>query len=146
MKDSFGSAYMIYIFIFFVIIFITFISLILKYAQAFKVKDNIISIIEEYEGYTNSYEAIDYIEEYIENNTSYRPEDLSASTLSKRVGDKCSSTYKFCVGEHSDNSGRKYYTVYTFVTWNFPFLGLGGTWEIQGETRPVVSNVVSDYK
>lgn len=145
MKDSFGSAYMIYVFIFFVIIFITFISLILKYAQAFKVKDQIISIIEEYEGYTNSYEAINYIEDYIENNTSYRPE-VNNSTLNKRAGDMCSSTYKFCVGEHSDSNGRKYYTVYTFVSWSFPFFGLANTWEIQGETRPVVSNVVSDYK
>ncbi len=143
MKDSFGSAYMIYVFIFFVIIFITFISLILKYAQAFKVKDQIISIIEEYEGYTNSYEAINYIEDYIENNTSYRPE-VKSDTLNN-INGKCSSIYKFCVAEHSDTNGRKYYTVYTFVSWNFPFLGIGDTWELQGETRPVVSNVVTDY-
>ena len=142
MKDSFGSAYMIYVFIFFVIIFITFISLILKYAQAFKVKDQIISIIEEYEGYgTGNGKSFENIESYIES-TSYRPEVGSENF--NAINGQCSSTYKYCIAKHSTGDAT-YYTVYTFVSWNFPFFKLSGVWNIQGETRPVVSNVVQDY-
>lgn len=139
MKDSFGSAYMIYVFIFFVIIFVIFISLILKYAQAFKVKDQIISIIEEYEGY--DYRVINDIQNYIES-TSYRTE-IDNKTYNKIDGD-CNTEYRYCIATHSTGNAT-YYTVYTFVSWNFPFFNLSGVWNIQGETRPVVSNVVQDY-
>lgn len=139
MKDSFGSAYMIYVFIFFVIIFVIFISLILKYAQAFKVKDQIISIIEEYEGY--DYRVIDDIQNYIES-TSYRTE-IDNKIYNKIDGD-CNTEYRYCIAKHSTGDVT-YYTVYTFVSWNFPFFKLSGVWNIQGETRPVVSNVVQDY-
>ncbi len=133
MKDAFGGAYMIYIFIGFTIIFILFISLILKYGQAFKIKNTIIEYIEEYESYQR---AQDKIDNYIENDSLYRL-DMDDSIKVTDAGSICSS-YGYCVVHHSKNgSNEGYYTVYTFVKWDFPFFRLHSTWMIKGETRPV---------
>ena len=132
MKDAFGGSYMIYIFIGFIIIFTLFISLILQYAQAFKVKDNIISLIEEYDSYNL---ASDEIDNYLES-SAYRINSTNIKSMTDDSEAVCDNTYGYCYSEHSKDD-YKYYTVYTFVNWSFPFFKLNGTWMIKGETRIV---------
>lgn len=131
MKDAFGGAYMIYVFIGFVAIFIIFISLILKYGQAFKVKNEIINIIEEYEGSIVSASTSEEIAKYIDNST-YRPQ-LRVEDY-KPYNGVCNSEYAYCYVAHDSKKGT-YYTVYTFIDWNFPFFNISGVWTIKGETR-----------
>lgn len=133
MKDAFGGSYMIYVFIGFTIIFILFISLILKYGQAFKIKNTIIEYIEEYESYQM---ARDKIDNYIENDSLYRI-DMDSSMAVNLPNSNCTNL-GYCVVHHSKNGDAEgYYSVYTFVKWEFPFFRLHNTWIIKGETRPV---------
>lgn len=129
---------MIYVFVGFIVIFILFISLIMKYGQAFKVKNNIISFIEEYENM--SIDAIEEINSHVDFGTTYR---VSIPNEFKNSEYKCSSEYGYCYKYHSKSNSETlghsegYYTVYTFINWEFPFFGLHDTWVIKGETRPV---------
>lgn len=122
---------MIYVFIGFTIIFILFISLILKYGQAFKVKNNLINYLEEFEGYNPA--SIENIDQFIEDST-YRPKWDSSMKVENA---NCSRNFGYCIRYHQKNESEGYYSVYTFVRWQFPFFGLHDTWVIKGETRPV---------
>ena len=64
-----------------------------------------------------------------------------ALSILLEVYDRCNSNCTnlgYCVVHHSKNGDAEgYYSVYTFVKWEFPFFRLHSTWTIKGETRPV---------
>ena len=49
MRDAFGGAFMIKLFLVFIIIYVSFTALALNYAKAFKVKNKIVEYIESHE-------------------------------------------------------------------------------------------------
>ena len=49
MRDAFGGAFMIKIFLIFIIVYVCFTALALNYAKAFKVKNKIIDYLEDAE-------------------------------------------------------------------------------------------------
>jgi len=131
-NESFGGTYMIYIFIVFVALYIVFISLVMNYVRAFKVKNQIINYIEQYEEYEPAKEAID---EYARNLNFINSTDEELYV----PGKTCVTEYRYCYQKHivrQDDDLRVYYTVEVYVPWNFPLLGLeGNNWVIKGETR-----------
>ena len=62
MRDAFGGAFMIKIFIVFILIYISFTALALNYAKAFKAKNFIIDYLEDNEIYKLDGPAIEYEE------------------------------------------------------------------------------------
>ena len=54
MRDAFGGAFMIKLFLVFIIIYVSFTALALNYAKAFKVKNKIIEYIETNENFPNN--------------------------------------------------------------------------------------------
>ena len=51
MRDAFGGAFSIKLMLIFLILYVSFICVAINYARAFRVKNRIINIIEQYEGY-----------------------------------------------------------------------------------------------
>ena len=51
MRDAFGGAFSIKLMLIFLMLYVAFICVALNYARAFRVKNRIINIIEQYEGY-----------------------------------------------------------------------------------------------
>lgn len=117
MKDSFGGSIMIYIIIFFLGIYIVFIALTLRYAQSFRVKNKIIDLIEEHDGFTT--EANDSIEDYLIS-TNIKPTAIGINIVN-----------------NGDLKNTCYYVVTSFIDWEWPFLGISGQWDIHGETKNV---------
>ena len=169
MRDAFGGAFMIQIFLIFILIYICFTAMALNYAKAFKVKNAIIEYLESSEisniEEVNANELtslITYIETEILNKYNY---NLSASNI-------CNTThpfielinaenkkYGYCfnagvvieqTGEGINTEGI-YYTVSTYVGWKMPFLNTllmigdkkqdvpAGLWKISGQTRLIVN-------
>ena len=119
MKDTFGGTIMIYILIFFLGIYIVFIALTLRYAQSFKLKNNVIDWIEQYNGNINS-DFENELTTYFENNKGLKPTDLEIYIVKNGdVRDTC------------------FYEVHSYIDWEWPFLGIEGTWDIHGETKNV---------
>ena len=159
MRDAFGGAFMIKIFLIFIIVYVCFTALALNYAKAFKVKNKIIDYLEDAEISTKTdmtaaaFEEMEkYFEEEIYNEMNYRAEVT------------CTSSSVYCKNgvrvEQIDATTRYgtkavYYKVTTKVGWSIPFInkilaldkgegkGAGvtsGNWTISGETRIITSN------
>lgn len=144
MRDSVGGTFMIYVFLIFLAVYITFVAVAFNYARAFRVKNKVIDIIEQNEG-IDSYSdisdnsVIGQIEYYL-NEVSYRVDSID--------DDKCSDYEYFneqrgyCIDEVSyvsETNGivSKYYRVKTFIRLEIPFMDLGFTIPVKGETRKI---------
>ena len=123
MKDSFGGTIMYYILFVFLAVYIVFIALTLRFAQAFRIKNKIIDFIETYDGYVITSNLKNDINDYL-NNSRVRPNSVTIELINNK-----SSNYK-----HEKNC---FYRVSTSITWEWPFLNAGGTWVINGETKNV---------
>ena len=125
MKDSFGGTMMLYIFIFFLAIYIVFISLTLRYAQAFKVKNAVIDIIERHEGVTRvgSTSTVEKdIQEYIKK-LNIPPNKLDFEVIN--------------ISGDVEFNKKCFYKVTYDIDWDWAFLNLSGTWRIKGESKNV---------
>lgn len=158
MRDAFGGAFMIKIFLIFIIVYVCFTALALNYAKAFKVKNAIIDYLEDKEITSISAEEVmameKYFDEEIYNSMNYRAESTCTGEefycdngvrIEKKVPSK-STTSRY-------GTRAIYYKVTTKVGWSIPFinkiLALGkdeskdanvtsGNWTISGETRIII--------
>jgi len=167
MRDAFGGAFMIQLFLIFIIIYIGFTAIALNYAKAFKVKNKVIDYLESSE--ITDLDSMDaateeilnqYFDEEILGNMNY---NLSGMNLCQGVEtqDDAGRRIAYChdsgVIIRQKGTGKNtegiYYTVTTYVGWSMPFLNallsfggnnrnegtLTGLWAISGETRLIVN-------
>lgn len=167
MRDAFGGAFMIKLFLIFIFIYICFTAVALNYAKAFKVKNTIIDYLESNEiTDLNSLTAKElnvmneFFEEEILGNMNY---NVSEHNICAGIDTKdyTGKTVALChesgivIRQNNDviNTEGVYYTVSTYVGWTVPFLNkllelngnnnkeqdtVSGLWRISGETRVVV--------
>jgi len=142
-RDSVGGTFMIYVFLIFLAVYITFVAVAFNYARAFRVKNKVIDIIEQNEGMdnadfnnmsgTNNLGVAGQINEYLRQ-VSYNV------NLPNGYDGKYGACFDlgYCVDEvDSSSADGKYYKVTTFVRLEIPFLDLGFTIPVKGETRKI---------
>lgn len=159
MRDAFGGAFMIKVFLVFIFIYIVFTSLALNYAKAFKVKNTIVNYLENNEevdlsNAKNINEMQEFFEHEVVGNLNYNAE-ITCPTTNKSDKDY----YCNPIGIIIDKTGRAqntegvYYTVSTYVKWDLGFLkillnlnennndptSVKGAWKISGQTRLIVN-------
>lgn len=143
MRDSIGGTFMIYVFIIFLAVYIAFVAVAFNYARAFRVKNKVIDIIEQNEGMddadfanlsgTNTIGVAGDINEYLKS-VSYNVNLTSSNAEDRGV---CFDL-GYCVKEIPAGVDGKYYKVTTFVRLELPFLNLGFTIPVKGETRKII--------
>lgn len=146
MRDAFGGAFSIKLMLIFLMLYISFICVALNYARAFRVKNRIINIIEQNEGYgydsSNDMKVNQMINEYLE----YTGYHVNYSDLGNNFS-SCSSDFigfsqgrGYCIKELRSGSD-KYYLVETYMLFRIPiidtFTGINFPIRVQGETRIV---------
>lgn len=147
MRDAVGGTFMMYVFLIFLTVYITFVAVAFNYARAFRVKNKVIDIIEQNEGMsnadfnnlsgTNNSGVAGQINEYlndIQYNISLTSREQSGRGVCFDMG--------YCVDEINavsdiDGVSASYYKVTTFVKLEIPFLELGFTIPVKGETRKI---------
>lgn len=154
MRDAFGGAFMIKLFLVFIIIYVGFTAIALNYAKAFKVKNEVIEYLES-EEITNigsmPASQFDKMNEYFE-------KDILGK-MNYRHEPTCEPKYLYCKngivieeGGKAQNTEGVYYKVSTYFGWSIPFINkllaldnksndgkvANGEWEISGETRIIV--------
>lgn len=151
MRDAFGGAFSIKLMLIFLILYVSFICVALNYARAFRVKNRIINIIEQNEGYCGSYTAdvnrqiINYLD-----STGYR---ITYDQVKNKVGDnntytclndfKSNDTHGFCIYNKSRDITNQIctepniYTVETYMVFTIPIINIKFPIVIKGETRVV---------
>ena len=156
MRDAFGGAFMIKIFLIFIIVYVCFTALALNYAKAFKVKNAIIDYLED--------EEIGSIKNMSADNLTAMEDYFANEIFGKmnyNVTMKCTNEYSYCKNgiKIEQKSGGKrygsdtvYYKVTTKVGWSIPFINkilaindtdeganvTSGNWTISGETRIII--------
>ena len=144
MRDAFGGAFMIKVFIVFVFIYIGFTAMALNYAKAFKAKNMIINYLEDNEIVNLTEENIaavqdamdKFIEEEIYGKMNYH---VNATNMCNgiKTTDELNRKIAYCnnVGiyikqntadtnynQYTYNTEGVYYTVTTYAGWSLPFL------------------------
>lgn len=151
MRESIGGTWIVGIVIVFIVIFTGYLALSVNYSKAFKVKNGIISIIEENEGLTDK--AQEQIIKYL-NNTGYYVYGSCSKIDTDYVGNEetmnglltgygrqgTTDKYMYCVFERTvknDTLNRKYYRVTVFFKFDIPLLDNAFTFPVTGETKAV---------
>ena len=160
MRESVGSTWTIQAVIFFILIFSAFLSLVIQYSRAYIVKNEVLSIIEKYEGARSSREImINYVKNQGYKTKAVCPEADEAeskwyglenyeSNFEEAVKGK---KYLFCIQQHevvvdktnalvgNNETVRKvYYNVIFFYRFNLPILGELHTYRVTGETKSFI--------
>lgn len=132
MREAIGGALLIKLVMFFIVIYVCFLAIAINYSITFRVKNQIINLIESYEGYDL---AEKHIEDYIANVGYYRS---STGTMTLSDGD-CTNGYcieAIPVTRDSVQVGT-YYKVTTYVTFDFPIIGQISNFPVSGESRVI---------
>lgn len=145
MKEAIGGVFSLEFIIVFLLLLNGYLAFNVNYTKAFRVKNEIRSIIQKNEGLTES--AMDDIGNYMQK-TNYHQNTQFNDWCTKKGYYVCDTGVgKFCMEvASSDKYGTRdgkniaaYYTVYTFVDINIPVLNnllpaLGGLFVVSGET------------
>lgn len=141
MRESFGGAFMINLVLVFIVIYISFMAVAINYAKAFRVKNNIINILEQnqYSGGGSSEYAIIKVNEYLPKVPYNMAGNQSIENDCKNQSD---GTPYFvdsgvCIINMSGSSNPKYFKVITYISIDFPFFDLHMTIPISGETKSI---------
>ena len=163
MRDAFGGVFMMRLFLVFIVIYVGFTALSLNYAKAYRVKNNVISFIEEKE--------ITDLKSFFSQGSGKRVKQLNGTILSADYNKVCNNgngpintgpgghqvyCYNGVVIEETKKTSRAItYTVHTFAGWNLGSLNalaslfggdpdsqgvLNGIWEITGEAVVRIRN------
>ena len=163
MRDAFGGAFMIKIFIVFIFVYICLTAMALNYAKAFKVKNAVIEYLESNEIYnvTNmTAEELMTMDDFFNKElVGKRGYNVSSYQVCDNIiYDELQNKYCHPSGivieetGSAENTEGIYYTVTTYMNWGIPFLNkilaLGGDnkdenevtglWKISGQTRLIV--------
>jgi len=153
MRDAFGGAFMLKLFLVFIFIYIGFTAVALNYAKAFKVKDKVIDYIEN-----NEIADFKSMPASIKNSMDEYFETQILGTMNYRAKISCTGdNIVYCengikISEEGKTQNKKgvYYKVTTTVGWSIPFINklleingktgdvAIGIWNISGETRLIV--------
>lgn len=147
MRDAIGQVFTLQIILAFVLLINGYMAYSVNYTRAFRVKNQIVNIIEQYEGPDND-EGIEKINEYIDR-MAYNVNNQQMLTYqNNNSGAECPGYNGWCYVEHdvsiNDADGErkgKYYSVVTFVNIDIPVInnlvGLGNFLQVVGETRTI---------
>jgi len=141
MKSAIGNTFIVNFIIVFTVIFITLFVGSLSYTKALRIKNRIIDVIEENNGYTSS-EATE-IEKYLQE-AGYRIGTVNSNgcTLNKENGTyevvypstTPSNKYDYCIFKFETTKG-SYYGVKTYMYLDLPLIGDKLKIGVYGETK-----------
>lgn len=135
MRESFGGVFMIKLALIFIIIYISFMAIAINYAKAFRVKNGVINLIEQYQ-YSGSPTdlVIGEIDEYLRK-VGYNYGD-SVPLRKDCVDDEGGyfTNRGACIVNKSSGV-KRYYKVITYIYIEMPFFQITMTIPISGETK-----------
>lgn len=153
MRDAVGSTWIFSLVISFTLIFAGFLVLALSYSKAYKIKNEMTSMIEKYEGLTNNdilngKGSIQIINQYLYNSGykskgpceigDYATDDLSSPTLVQVTSGTYKEDYFYCVSTSTNSeSCTTLFKIKVFYDFNLPILGQLKKYSISGQTNEV---------
>ncbi len=134
MREAIGGTWIFGIVITFIVLFSSYLAISVNYSKAFHVKNEMVSIIEKYEGFNSTSESViaNYIQSYgygVRGSCSDRGEGIDGSD----------GRYKYCISCTSTNDSLKksYYTITVFFKLDLPVIGNIFTFPVTGSTKSI---------
>ena len=153
MKSAIGNSLLLTIVIIIVSAVILLFVSVLSYSKAYRVKNGIIEIIERNNGYNVTDSEGNNVTEKETDNFLYQSgykvgkNNNCANVLINKGVDEVvntSSNYNYCVGKTNSKNGGSYYTVITYVEFDFPVIGSMLSFPVSGETKILNRNYTND--
>ena len=152
MRDAIGQVFALQVILAFVLLINGYMAYSVNYTRAFRVKNQIVNIIEQYEGLPND-EAMAKIESYVDGMTYRVPQTLINNFRNRYASNNSGDDVVNCqdgwcyiahdvrtTGGDGEMNGT-YYSVVTFVNIDIPvinnLIGLGDFLSVSGETRTI---------
>ena len=157
MRESIGGAWLFGIVTVFIFFFSAFLAYSISYTKAFNVKNNIISYIEQYEGYTTSENDVTGLTDpELDRSVEGKAFKLIKNTgynYSGSQGIECDGRHNgaqnvttaggYCVVKYcpnGTNNSNTHYKITTYIALKLPVVNISVTIPITGETRTIYSD------
>ncbi|HOP65474.1 MAG TPA: hypothetical protein PLX66_00390 [Bacilli bacterium] len=147
MRQSIGGTWLFSLVIIFILLFTAYLAVAINYSKSFKVKNEVINIIEREEGLTSNIDAadpgaIEQIASYLESvgyvNHGKCPKNYQGYGEYK---DGSTTKYSYCVRKYNTyneiEKQRSYYSVVLFFDMDLPIFGDLFTFKVTGETTEI---------
>lgn len=155
MRSAVGSSWLYGLILVFTLIFSGFLVMTLTYSKAYKLKNEMLSIIEKYEGLTTTSVigdgSIPIINKYLDNSGykgsgvceagEYAPTSLKDNTLTKANGQ---SKYPYCISYSTSKSGYTTFNVKIFFSINIPVFKQLNKYQVTGSTYDIAKAMCFD--
>ena len=147
MKDVYGSTWTLQLVFGFILLFVAFLTLTISYSKVFRMKNEVITIIEKYGGYNA--QSAEIINNYLsssgyqntgrcENKHTLGVTSLDGTPSSVNNGTR----YAYCVSKEEANNDALSdvnYEVVLFYKFNIPILGDIASFTVKGKTADMVN-------
>ena len=153
MREAIGGTWIYQLVIIFMLIFVAFLALTMNYTKAFKIKNDLLSIVEKYEGFSKK--SIPIINNYL-SSSGYTTsgsclegemgsKDLKSDVLEEvKPGEK----YFYCVSKTSTGTEtrirRARYKIRVFFRFDLPVVGNLYTFQVDGTTIDITYSIDED--
>lgn len=134
MKDAFGGAFILRIMLVFFVVFICFMTVAINFAKTFRIKDNVINILER-SNFSSMDLAVTSIDEYLRGisysypGSRYTKVQRNCNTQGGTLTD-----YGVCIVKKASDT-YTYYKVTAYIVMEFPLFNVGTVIPISGETK-----------
>lgn len=159
MRQAIGTTWIMQLVIVFMLIFVAFLALTINYTKAFKIKNEVVNMVEKYEGIGSgdTTGALHIIDNYLtyngysitgscEEGLDYGIISLSDHSYEPAKKDK---KYYYCVRkinrEKSSMPNRAKYQIRLFLRFNLPVIGEIFTFSVEGTTIDI-NNSIDDIE
>lgn len=144
MRDAFGSTFMFKILIIFIVVYVSFMTIAVGYAKAFRIKNGVIDILEQ-----NQYDSreindwndiiINKVDVFLAKFAYNYPEENYPAALNhcNSMGGEYSDNGVCIITNDPINEREVYYTVVVYLIIDFPFFNYTPVIPIYGETENV---------
>ncbi len=158
MRTSLGGAWLMGLVITFIFLFTGFIVLTINYSKTVRVKNEIVNIVEKYEGINST--SIQLINNFLSvngyNAKGYCTKDsnsfgvygaLTITPTSNAVLEKANPNrkYYYCIKKYKGLTTTNYYQIGVFYQFNIPIINVNSGFVIKGTSSNFDSNDDSNY-
>lgn len=138
MRDAIGGTFMLRILIIFIVLYIVFMCFAVSYAKTFRLKNKVIDILEQ-QGY--DYSSVEEINEYLDSN-AYDFPGTNHSQVSNHCDNVSGNVSKYLTSKGAcivpkDSGNNRYYQVYLYIVYYFPFFHWEVVMPVGGETEVI---------
>ena len=157
MRSTIGGTWLLGLMIVFIMLFVGFIVLTLNYSRTVRIKNEMIDMVEKYEGLNE--QSIELVNNYliytnydVEGTCVSRGEDTTGIYGSKNLNNtnlepvREGEKYYYCIKKYDGTNTTNYYQIMIFYKFNLPVIGDTSSFIIKGTTSNFQSNDEDRYE